>query len=362
MYEAFNRGDSRPPGCRDGDADRAGSSARHGRRDRRARGGGRRQPAARRRAAACGGDGRDRARLAADPDGEVDPGARRAFGAMVRRRLRREPVAYILGRRGFRRIELAVDPRVLIPRPETELLVEVALELEPRSVLDVGTGSGAVALAVADELPGVTRDGHGHLADALGVARGERRAPRPRRTGGASPRLGPAGRTLRPRARQPALRARGRVGRSLAPEITEYEPREALVAGPTGSKRSTRSLGGSLPSADGAIALEVGAGQAADVAELVRRAGFERRRDAPRPRRDRAGGRREAVRREPDRVVIADAGRRGPGGARALRPGRRRRALPRRHPLRARLRPARRAARSSASTRSRGATRASRRR
>ena len=72
---------------------------------------------------------------------------------MVRRRVRREPVAYILGRKGFRRIELVVDRRVLIPRPETELLVEVALEGGASSVIDVGTGSGAIALAVADELP-----------------------------------------------------------------------------------------------------------------------------------------------------------------------------------------------------------------
>src|SRR3954451_23443872 len=79
--------------------------------------------------------GHDRAGLAADPDAPVDPRAARRFGEMVRRRIRREPVAYILGRKGFRNIELAVDRRVLIPRPESELLLEIALELEPESVL-----------------------------------------------------------------------------------------------------------------------------------------------------------------------------------------------------------------------------------
>ena len=100
--------------------------------------------------------GRRREQLAADPGAPVPPAAARVFGAMVRRRVAHEPVAYILGRRGFRRIELAVDGRVLIPRPETELLVEYALEREPASLLDVGTGSGAVALACAEELGAVS--------------------------------------------------------------------------------------------------------------------------------------------------------------------------------------------------------------
>src|SRR5262245_11780468 len=97
--------------------------------------------------------GCERARLVAEPDLEVPPAAARRFGEMVRRRLRREPVAYIVGRKGFRDIELAADRRVLVPRPETELLVELALEERPRRLLDVGTGSGAIALAVAAELP-----------------------------------------------------------------------------------------------------------------------------------------------------------------------------------------------------------------
>src|SRR5918997_1259842 len=87
-------------------------------------------------------------------DAGVEAPAARAFGAMVRRRIQREPVAYILGRKGFRNLELSVDPRVLIPRPETEHVVEAALGLPHGArVVDVGTGSGAVALALKDERP-----------------------------------------------------------------------------------------------------------------------------------------------------------------------------------------------------------------
>src|SRR4051795_5942297 len=97
--------------------------------------------------------GWDRAQIAAEPDSRLPVGASREFAAMVRRRVRREPVAYILGRKGFRRIELVVDRRVLIPRPETELRGEEAVSRwhgsQPVefSVLDIGTGSGAIALA-----------------------------------------------------------------------------------------------------------------------------------------------------------------------------------------------------------------------
>lgn len=94
------------------------------------------------------------------------------FDELVQRRARREPVAYITGVRAFRDLELRVDARVLIPRPETEHLVEAALEL-PRgaSVVDVGTGSGAVALALKDERPDLRVIATDVSEDALAVAR-----------------------------------------------------------------------------------------------------------------------------------------------------------------------------------------------
>lgn len=223
--------------------------------------------------------GCDRVRLAVDPKTTVGAAAARRFGAMVRRRVAREPVAYILGRKGFRHLELAVDGRVLIPRPETELLVEGALELArppaPLRVLDVGTGSGAVALAVADEIPDAQVTATDLSLDALAVARAN------------AERLGLADRaTFVPGS----LPAGGRFDlvlanlpyvseaewSSLAPELRRYEPREALVAGPTGLEAIESLLAGlALGEVEtGAVALEVGAGQAPAVAALVHRAGF----------------------------------------------------------------------------------------
>lgn len=219
----------------------------------------------------CEATGLDRAALAADPERGVEPAAARIFGAMVRRRIAREPLAYIVGHKAFRRIELAVDRRALIPRPETELLVEVALELRPRTVLDVGTGSGAVALAVADELPDAAVTATDTSPDALALAREN------------AARLGLADRvrfeagTIPPGESFDLVLANLPYVRedewpALQPEITRYEPREALVAGPDGLD-AIRALLASPPDC-AVIAQEVGASQAAEVDRMVQAAGF----------------------------------------------------------------------------------------
>lgn len=217
--------------------------------------------------------GWERARLAAEPEAGVPASAGRQFGEMVRRRLRREPVAYILGRKGFRHIELTVDRRVLIPRPETELLVELALETVPQRVLDMGTGSGAIALAIADEMPGCEVIATDTSAAALAVAREN------------AERLGLADRVefveamLAPEvggldlivANLPYV-AESEWG-GLEPEVTKWEPREALLAGLDGLDVLRVAIPAAAAVAP-SLALEVAAGQAPAVSELLFEAGF----------------------------------------------------------------------------------------
>jgi release factor glutamine methyltransferase len=227
--------------------------------------------------------GWDRAKLAAEPEARLPVGASREFGERVRRRVRREPVAYILGRKGFRRLELLVDRRVLIPRPETELLIELALELRPGEVLDVGTGSGAIALAVADELEGARVTAIDTSFDAVRVAQAN------------TERLGLTERVDVVLRGPSSLKGADPDGKpfdllvanlpyvsedeweELAPEIREYEPRDALVAGPTGLEAiqalAEELLG--LAPRPGVVALEVGAGQAEAVADIIRAAGYQ---------------------------------------------------------------------------------------
>jgi release factor glutamine methyltransferase len=214
--------------------------------------------------------GKDRALLIADPSTGLEPAASRLFGEMVRRRLRREPVAYIVGRKGFRNIEVKVDRRVLIPRPETELLVEIALEREPATLLDVGTGSGAIALAAATELSDCEVTATDTSGDALEAARANAHRlgleDRVRFLAGTIPPEEDFELILAnlPYIAEPDWPA-------LPPEVAGWEPCEALLAGTDGLD-AIRAL---VPQVEvGTLALEVGEGQAEAVRELLRESGF----------------------------------------------------------------------------------------
>jgi release factor glutamine methyltransferase len=154
-----------------------------------------------------------------------------ALEPLVRRRERREPLAYVLGEWGFRRLTLKTDRRALVPRPETEVVVERALalirELDAPRVLDLGTGTGAIALAVKDELPHARVIGVDTSRDALALAREnalQLDLDIALREGGVE--AAAEGWDLVV-ANPPYVRAE--EWDSLQPEIREWEPREALV-------------------------------------------------------------------------------------------------------------------------------------
>jgi release factor glutamine methyltransferase len=215
--------------------------------------------------------GTDRAQLVMHPERELAPAAARRFRDLVRRRaVDREPLAYITGRKAFRHIELEVDPRVLIPRPETELLVEVGLTLPAGTqVHDLGTGSGAIALALKQERPDLAVSGSDASAGAIEVAR----ANASRLCLDVEFWVG-GWEALPPRFNavlaNPPYVAEADLA-TLAPEL-RHEPAEALVAGHDGLDalraiirqvvfRSSRAL---------LLALEVGAGQAHTVEQMLR--------------------------------------------------------------------------------------------
>ncbi len=210
----------------------------------------------------------DRARLVLDRDQPVGEAAGDRFRALVQRRAASEPVAYILGRRAFRRLELDVDPRVLIPRPETELLVEVGLSMAPgASVVDVGAGSGAVALALKDERPDLRVLGVDVSADAVAVARAN------------ASRLGLDVRFFV----GDLLSGVGRVDGVLAnlpyvaddaelpPDVARYEPAGALFGGPDGLDLVRRLV---AQCSSELLALEISPEQAEEVSALVSGAGY----------------------------------------------------------------------------------------
>jgi release factor glutamine methyltransferase len=215
--------------------------------------------------------GTTRSSVLVDRDRTLPVEAEAALEDLVARRERREPLAYVLGEWGFRRLTLKVDRRVLVPRPETEVVVERCLTLvselgEPR-VLDVGTGSGAIALAIADEHPGARVTGIDSSPGALALADENRLA------------LGlevaflnwdlfaglPPGPWDLVVSNPPYVRS-DEID-SLEPEVRDWEPRAALV-GDRATEAVARGARAVLGEG-GVLVLEVADGDAGRVSELL---------------------------------------------------------------------------------------------
>jgi release factor glutamine methyltransferase len=203
-------------------------------------------------------------------------------GLVVRRR-KREPIAYILGEREFYRRKFEVSPAVLIPRPDTETLIERALELLPQDstahVLDLCTGTGAIAVTLAAERPGIRATATDVSAAALEVARhnaarhgvadrcelleGDLFAPLPAAARFALIAANP------PYIPEPDLEG-------LQPEIKQFEPRLALESGREGLTHLKRLSEGARAFLEpgGVVLFEVGSGQAGQVQEWLQAQGF----------------------------------------------------------------------------------------
>ena len=209
---------------------------------------------------------RTQTRLAAD----LTPEQEQTLAALAERRARREPLAYVLGEWGFRRLALKTDKRALVPRPETEVVVERCLDVivdvaAPR-VLDVGVGSGAIALAIADEHPGARVTGVDVSPDALALAR--ENAERlgldvELRVGGVEA----AAEGWELVVSNPPYVAPGEI-ESLEPEVRDHEPRAATVG--EGLHEAIARVARTT-----FLVLEVGDGQARQVAELLEALGYD---------------------------------------------------------------------------------------
>ncbi len=220
--------------------------------------------------------GMTRQELYADSRRELSEVELHAAEALLARRERREPAAYILGEWGFRRLTLEVDPRVLVPRPETEVVVERCLELlrglDAPAVLDVGTGSGAIALAIADEHPGARVTAIDVSAEALEVARENASA--------LGLQVSFERRDLRDGLRgrydlvvsNPPYVAAEEID-ALEPEVRDWEPRTATVGDDHTEVLAAAATEVLEPG--GWLVLEVAAGRAAEVVALLASRGYE---------------------------------------------------------------------------------------
>jgi release factor glutamine methyltransferase len=226
--------------------------------------------------------GRSRAELIAGPGEGLSPAEEQRLAALAGRRLRREPMAYILGAREFWSLPFQVSPAVLVPRPETETVVEAALaEIADRAarlcILDLGTGSGCLLLALLSELPHASGLGIDRSAAALAIARVN--AGRLGLAERASLRAGDWGAGLAGPfdlivSNPPYVACTEAAG--LAPEVRDFEPMEALLAGADGldAYRALAPGCARLLAEDGLVCLEIGQGQGPAVTEIARRYGL----------------------------------------------------------------------------------------
>jgi release factor glutamine methyltransferase len=216
---------------------------------------------------------------------ELSREAEEAFAALLARRARREPLAYILGHWGFRRLTLKTDARALIPRPETEIVVERALEhlngMSEPAVLDVGTGTGAIALAIVDEHPQARVTAIDTSSDALALARENLDL------------LGINGRVRL--VEHDLTEGLGRDEfdlvvsnppyvepediETLQPEVRDWEPRIALVA--HGATEAVARAATEALRPGGWVVLEIAENQAVNVAGLLTDLGYEHLRISP---------------------------------------------------------------------------------
>lgn len=216
------------------------------------------------------------AHLIGHPERLLSPSSAQVYRQLVARRAHHEPVAYLIGHREFYGLDLAVDQRVLIPRPETELLVEQALDTSSRwarpLIADVGTGSGAIAVAIATRLLQARIFAIDCSAPALQVAQ-----ENARRHGVASRITFLQGDLLGPLTAKVNLVVTNLPYVSeteyaaLPPHIREWEPRSALVAGSNGLATIETMLRTAHPhlTDDGVILLEIGAAQGRQVVRLA---------------------------------------------------------------------------------------------
>jgi release factor glutamine methyltransferase len=226
--------------------------------------------------------GVERIHIVTDPHRPLPDGAQERLDAMIARRLAREPVAYITGRQGFWTLDLDVTPAVLIPRPDTEVLVHVGLALlkdvERPRILDLGTGSGAILLALLSERADATGIGVDSSSAALAVAaaNADRHGLRARATfieGDWGAGLeGPFDLVV---SNPPYIEAAAIAG--LEPEVARHEPHGALDGGPDGldAYRALAPDIARLMRPGAGFAVEFGLGQGPAVAAILTGAGLE---------------------------------------------------------------------------------------